>query len=271
MRNQMKELVESNRFTLLIIVAIIVNAILIGVQTSIEHLIVNLIQDVILIIFVVEIVIRFIGRESTLAYFKNRWNLFDIFIVGVSFIPEHMFEEAEMVSALRLLRVIRVIRLFKVMPELQVMTRVLFRSVLSLSYAGLLFMIFMYLYAIVGVILFSGQITVHTALNTFTDPYGSVGEALFSLFRILTGEDWTDLRYNLLAPDSSNILVNVYHVSWMILSAFLLGNIVVGAVISNYEVALKEEEKSVHEDEQAEIVDRLKSLEEKIDTLVKRE
>ena len=69
---------------------------------------------------------------------------------------------------------------------------------------------------------------------------------MFTLFRILTGEDWTDLKYNLdkaaeleIIP-TSKLVVNVYHVSWFVLSAFLLLNLVVGAILNNYQVIMEE-------------------------------
>lgn len=49
------------------------------------------------------------------------------------------------------------------------------------------------------------------------------------------GEDWTDLRYDLLSSDVSNWIVNIYFVSWLILSAFFLLNIIIGAIVKNYD------------------------------------
>ena len=64
--------------------------------------------------------------------------------------------------------------------------------------------------------------------------YGTLHEAFFSLFRSLTCEDWTDLRYDGL-PHGNYWIVTVYHVSWIMLSTFLLINLVVGAVLNNYQ------------------------------------
>ena len=87
------------------------------------------------------------------------------------------------------------------------------------------------------------------------DPYGDLGEAFFTLFRILTGEDWTDLRYNLLqndyikgnVPSSTNATVTFYHVSWMVIAAYLLINLVIGAIVNNFQLVLdaqREEEEA---------------------------
>ena len=91
------------------------------------------------------------------------------------------------------------------------------------------------------------------------DPFGSVSEATFSLFRVTTAEDWTDLRYDLMETRDSNWLVNIYFVSWMILSAFLLVNIIVGAIVNNYDL----EQQKARADEQDNKLDALqKQLEE---------
>ena len=82
--------------------------------------------------------------------------------------------------------------------------------------------------------------------NSNPAPYGNLGEAFFTLFRILTGEDWTDLRYNLLAnehmkgssPKASGTTVTIYHVSWMIIAAYLLINLVIGAIVNNFQLVL---------------------------------
>ena len=93
----------------------------------------------------------------------------------------------------------------------------------------------MYFYALVGIILFKGKTQILNNFNKTFDPFGNVGEALFSLFRVTTGEDWTDLRYDLLSSDVPFWVVNIYFVSWLILSAFFLLNIIIGAVVKNYD------------------------------------
>lgn len=78
------------------------------------------------------------------------------------------------------------------------------------------------------------------------DPYGTLDESMFTLFRALTGEDWTDLRYNLMTAAELNVVsvsksvVTIYHTLWFIISAFLLLNLVVGAIVNNYQAAMDE-------------------------------
>ena len=78
------------------------------------------------------------------------------------------------------------------------------------------------------------------------DPFGSLGEAMFTLFRELTGDAWTDIRYNQVKASEYNVIkvnsaiINIYHISWEILAAFLLLNLVTGAIINNYMTVIEE-------------------------------
>lgn len=265
----LNKLAHANWFSNLITVIIIVNAILIGVQTEVHNVIINNIQHTILGIFILEIFIRWFGRNSTKEYVNNYWNWFDIVIVLIALIPPAIFADGAALSALRVARVFRVIRMFKAFPELQLLVKVLLRSFQSVYFACLLLLVFMYMYSVIGVTLFRDLTTVETAHSNNVDPFGNILEAFFSLFRVTTGEDWTDLRYDLMTQ-TSNLIINTYFISWYILSAFLLINIVFGAIINNYEIVYSEEAEKSDKDDKIEdpLLDKISGLEKKIDSLL---
>lgn len=239
-----EQIVNTNAFERFAVAVIILNAVLIGVELTTQNQTITLIQKIILGFFVLEILLRVIAAPSLKAYLSDPWNWFDIIVVSISFVPESWFSGAE-TSVIRTLRILRVFRLLHEIEELRLITGVLLKSVKSLGYSGILFGIFMYVYAVIGVSLFKSAdyaSSVNAGLNPSNpDPYGTLGEAMFTLFRILTGEDWTDLRYNLLGVDPSlDLTVTIYHVTWMVLSAFLLINLVVGAVVNNYDQMMQE-------------------------------
>ena len=261
-----KKLTEAKWFEWSITAIILINSILIGVETYTTSEVIAIIQNVILGIFTFEIVARFIAADSVKEFFKGGWNDFDLILVLIGYIPETLFANASMLMALRVLRVFRVIRLLRAAKEIKVMITVLVKSMSALFYNVVLFVIFVYLFAIIGVSVFklpdpntiSGEEKVHyeqlmdvapPAPTCSPDPYGSIHEAMFTLFRALTGEDWTDLRYNLVVASEYKLIqvgptfVTAYHVLWFILSAFLLLNLVVGAIVNNYQLAIEESEK----------------------------
>jgi uncharacterized membrane-anchored protein YhcB (DUF1043 family) len=53
----------------------------------------------------------------------------------------------------------------------------------------------------------------------------------------------------LLSSDVSSWIVNIYFVSWLILSAFFLLNIIIGAVVKNYDSEYSKD-KSAKQDEE---------------------
>lgn len=263
MKNTLKALVANRLFESAIIGVILINSVLIGVETYLTNPTITSIQLLCLVIFTVEVVLRMAASDTAKEYFSDGWNVFDFTIVAISFVPESMFENAQMVSAIRVLRVFRVLRLLRTSEEIKLIVSVLARSFRSLFYNAIFFSIFLYLYAVIGVTLFklpdynSAEPALQAKLDTYAelapnapvvspDPYGTLDETMFTLFRILTGEDWTDLKYNLDKATEleiipiSKLVVNTYHVSWFILSAFLLLNLVVGAILNNYQVIMEE-------------------------------
>ena len=81
------------------------------------------------------------------------------------------------------------------------------------------------------------------------EPYANLSEAIFTLVRCMSGDAWSDVRYHLCAAsrlgllDVPEIVITGYHIVWYILAAFLLINVIIGAVISNFESAMREKRK----------------------------
>lgn len=252
-------------FELFITGIILLNSVLIGVETYTDNLTVKMIQQGILYIFTFEILMRFIAAKSVKEFFCDGWNVFDLTLVLIGYIPETLFASASMMTALRVLRVFRILRLLRAAKEIKLIVTVLVKSMTSMFYNLILFLIFVYLYAIAGVSMFRlpdpttlegeqlakyeklMEVAPHAPTNS-PDPFGDLGEAIFTLFRELTGEDWTDLRYNLITAseygfiNANSTVITTYHVSWFCLAAFLLLNLVTGAVINNYQIAIDEKD-----------------------------
>ncbi|MGM9833459.1 MAG: ion transporter [Candidatus Limisoma sp.] len=257
-------------FELAIIGIIIINSVLIGVETYTNNATIVLVQQIILYIFTFEIAIRFIAAQNIRIFFTNGWNIFDLTLVIIGYIPETLVENASMMMALRVLRVFRVLRLLRTAKEIKVIITVLIRSFSAMFYNVILFLIFVYLYAIIGVGIFklpdpnrlTGEDKVRyeqfmeiapNAPANSPDPFGTLDEAMFTLFRELTGEDWTDLRYNHVTASELGVIkvsptvINIYHISWFVIAVFLLLNLVTGAIINNYQTVKEENDRKEKE------------------------
>ena len=267
-----KAISSNSIFELAITFVIIVNSVLIGVETYTSNSTISLIQSIILYIFTIEIILRFIAADSLKSFFKDGWNVFDLSLVIIGYIPEDISSDASAMMALRVLRVFRVLRLLRSAKEIKIIVNVLLASTKSMFYNLILFLIFIYLYAIAGVAMFrippvetmtaeekvkyeELQQVAPNAPSNSKYPFGSLDEAAYTLFRELTGDDWTDIRYNHITAHeyglikTSPTIINIYHISWFCLSVFLLMNLVTGAIINNYQMAIEERKNQKEEEE----------------------
>lgn len=218
------KIAESPRFQNLIYVVIVLNAITLGLGTydwseRVEDVI-TVADDTFLGIFVVEIAIRiaaFGGRPQD--FFKNGWNVFDFVVIGAAFLPGLR----DNVTLLRLVRLLRVVRLVSVMPDLRILVRAMARSIPPIASLVVLTLLLMYIYAMVGWILFHEE-----------DPasWGDIGVSMLSLFQILTLENWPAF---LDTGQEIHPASWIFFVSYVLIASFLVINILIAIIINSME------------------------------------
>ena len=208
-------------FELFVISVIIFSALMIGANsyqvpgTTLKVL--SLLDSAITIIFLIEIIIRFIGEPNKKRFFHNAWNVFDTFIVLVSLIP---IEDSELAVLGRLVRIFRVLRMVSIIPELRILINSLVKALPQLGYVMLLMFIIFYIYAAVGTTFFAG-------INP--DLWGDIAVSLLTLFRVMTFEDWTDVMYETMTVYT---LSWIYYLTFIFFTAFAFLNMVIGIVVN---------------------------------------
>jgi len=137
-------LVEHPAFVNMITLVIILAGVLVGMQTwpsLADDPLLNFIDFIVLIIFTVEVVLKFIAEEFHPHYFfKSGWNTFDFIVVAGSILPTG--GAGSLVTMLRLLRLLRVLKLLKAFPALAVIVNALLMGLSSIGFIGIiLFMV----------------------------------------------------------------------------------------------------------------------------------
>lgn len=257
------ESARSNRlFELFIILVIIASALLIGVKTyqlpSWVKPLIDGLDLLITLIFLVEISIRFLGEPQKRAFFRNGWNVFDTLIVFISLIP---IDDTDSALVARLVRVFRVLRMVSIVPELRLLLNSIISALPRLGYVAALIFIIFYIYAAAGSLFFD-------RINP--ELWGNISIAMLTLFRVMTFEDWTDVMYE---------TMDVYPWSWIFyltfifLTTFAFLNMVIGIVVS----VLEEEQSKLDtedpnrtslanlKDELTEIKTSLRAIERRLD------
>uniref|UniRef100_A0A7S1CLA3 Ion transport domain-containing protein n=1 Tax=Bicosoecida sp. CB-2014 TaxID=1486930 RepID=A0A7S1CLA3_9STRA len=237
---------DASWFQSAIIGVIFVAGALVGIQTyEIQDDSITTLDDIVLGIFVMELVVKFIAEgKRPHWFFKDAWNVFDFLVVLASFLP---IGGGNAVTALRLVRLLRVLKLVRALPKLRILVMGLLKSMSSIAYIGLLLGLLFYLYAVLGVILFSAN-----------DPVtmGTLHIAFLTLFRCATLEDWTDVMYtamygcedygyggieDLCVKSSKQPFFSVaYFVSFIILSSMMILNLFIGVITSSMQDAKTE-------------------------------
>ena len=90
------------------------------------------------------------------------------------------------------------------------------------------------------------QIQEATAMGDRVDPFGTVLDGADTLFSITLGYEWWQTRNTLLKSselnliESSPLAISIYLYLWYATAIFLLLNLVVGAIINNYQIIIDE-------------------------------
>ncbi|MFC4728277.1 ion transporter [Coralloluteibacterium thermophilus] len=163
-----------------ILVLIVVNAILLGLETSPRAMdaagaAIRLLDKLILAVFVVEIAIRLFVHRAR--FFRDPWSLFDFTVVAIALVPA-----TGPFSVLRALRVLRVLRVLTIVPSMRRVVGALLGAVPGLLSIGMVLVLVYYVCAVIATNLFG---------STFPDWFGDIGRSFYTLFQIMTLESWS--------------------------------------------------------------------------------
>lgn len=232
-KSPIRAIVAHKYFMNAVMFVILLNAILIGVETypalKEEHAaIIHVFEVFFLWFFTIEIILRMLAERKIHHFFRSRWNIFDFVIVaGVLF-----FSGTYFISAIRILRVLRVLRAVTVVPSLQRLVSAFLKTIPSLGTIMLLLSLVFYVYAVLGVLLY-GEIS--------PEYFGSLHLALVSLFQVITLESWASGIFRPIFAESP--LSWIYFVSFILVGTFIVLNLIVGEILNNIQEAKEEETK----------------------------
>jgi len=242
--DKLAKILTSLTFQKFIIFVIIVNAVVLGMQTSPRLMakwgnILNLLDDIALYIFIVELTAKILCFR--LSFFKSGWNIFDFLIVGISLAPS-----SGSLSVLRAFRILRILRLISVLPSMRRIVSALLRSLSGLNSVAMLLALIFYVSAVLATNLYGHQAP---------EQFGTIGDSLFTLFEVMTMEGWSDGVVKPLMEQSPNAWV--FFIPFMVITGFCVLNLFIGIIVSAMEEVSNEE----NIDTNAEILKRLDRIE----------
>lgn len=218
---------DSVAFNVAIFGVILANAVVLGLETYPGVVrdaggLLSTLNDVFLGVFVVELAIRLTAFGSRPGnFFRSGWNVFDLVVVIAAFLPG-LRENSTLLRIARLARVLRIVRL---LPDLRVLVTAIYRSLPGVASLTVLAFVTLFVYGMIGWTIFDDHAP---------QEYGTVGNAMLTLFVMLSLEN---LPQNIELGRELSEWTILYFVSYTLVAAFLLFNILIGIVINSLEEA----------------------------------
>jgi voltage-gated sodium channel len=229
----LRPIVENPNTERMIMALIIINATVLGLETSQSVMatsgpLLEILDHVLLAIFVAELAARIIVHR--LDFFRDPWSVFDFVVVGIALVPA-----SENFTVLRALRVLRVLRLITAIPSLKRVVAGLLASLPGMGSILFLIGLIYYVFAVIGTKLFG---------LTNPDLFGTLGRSLYTLFTVMTLEGWTN---DVAKPVMEHHPYGwIYLFAFIIVATFMVLNLFIGVVVN----AMQSESEKVEEAEQ---------------------
>jgi len=245
MRTRVHAFIEHAYVQNTIIVLILVNAVILGLETwpalmNTAGPLILALDQIILTLFVIEIVLRIYVHRY--AFWKDPWSLFDFSVVAIALIPA-----SGPFAVLRALRVLRVLRLLTMVPSMRRVVGALLAAIPGLGSIGLMLLIIYYVFAVIATNLFGAS---------YPEWFGTLGNSFYTLFQIMTLESWS---MGIVRP-----LMETFPYAWsffvpfILVATFTMLNLFIAIIVSAMQ--------SYSEAEHQETVDALKETQEHIET-----
>ena len=206
-------------------------------------------------------------------YFKDAYNQFDFIVVmisivemviapppqigGIKIADAKSWEEAADassggVSALRAFRLLRLFRLARTWTGLQELLSTLVRTAGDVANFAVLMLLFMYIYALIGMQLFAHRFHYDKATEqvievdavAFSDPdlmytaranFDTFTWAFTTIFQILSGENWNTVMYD--GWRASGLVAPLYFFGLVLIGSWLILNLFLAILLGNFEEA----------------------------------
>jgi voltage-gated sodium channel len=236
--------VDSARVQQWIVAVIIINAAVLGLETSPGVMarfggLLIAIDRLCLAVFVSELVLKLVAYRRQ--FWASGWNVFDFLVVGIAIVPG-----AGPWAVLRSLRVLRVLRLLTVIPSLRKVVAAFLHSIPGLAGVVAVMAIFFYTAGVLATRLFG---------EAYPDWFGTLPGSLFSLFQIMTLESWS---MGIVRPVmETHPWAWAFFVPFIVIATFTILNLFIGIIVSTMQELSMLPEVEIAHPEMAELLERL--------------
>jgi voltage-gated sodium channel len=175
------------------------------------HAFIDELDNVFLAIFTAELLLEFLGQGPK-RYFRDGWNWFDMFIVGISYMSA-----IPGITALRTFRVLRVLRLVSNVPQMRRVIEALIGALPGIFATVMVLSVVFYIGAVMATTLFRAE-----------DGFHNLGESALTLFQLSQFDGWGDTVIRL---DAKYPWAWAFLMGFTIIAAFAVLNLFIGVIV----------------------------------------
>ncbi|GBG31846.1 Sodium channel protein type 10 subunit alpha [Hondaea fermentalgiana] len=240
-------------FSSFVIGTILVNAIVLGIQTSMDEIedwrmvqTLEVLDNCTMVIFVWEIVLKWIANFRS--FWRDGWNVFDFLVTAGVLVPmlaqalmgsEDQSNAQNFASVAKNLRIFRTFRTLKMIAKfrsLRIIVRTVMEALQSLGFVLILLCLLMYIFAVLAIGLFSDYSNSTMEGLEYTFVFSDMIAAVRTLFQLLTLDQWYNIAKEISDEGETNMIVTIsFFVVWVALGAFIFRNIFIGVMVKNFQ------------------------------------
>lgn len=229
--------VRSDAFNGIVGLVIIVNALIIGLETEYGEKGYIFFEHFFAVFFILEMACR-INQLGFRGYVNEGTNLFDAFLVISSTFDLYVLplimngngSAGSWIKMLRMFRIMRIVRLFKMFHSLEIILNAFINALSVVGWVGLLTLILNYICAI-----FLTQTVGHADVDWGEDQdkvylwFGTLGNSFQTLLIVITLQDWDDMAMTV-SKQYNGYVVWALAFSYIILTAYTMLSLITGCI-----------------------------------------
>jgi hypothetical protein len=253
------------------------------------------------VVFALEMIVKMVGFGLK-KYVADNFNIFDCFIVIMSYVELIMPDSDSSLSVLRAFRLLRIFKIIKSWDSLRILLSTVLESLQAITNLGVLILLYLFISALLTKQFFHGALynstgyecswdasqnmnqTARTLCTNELKPYlerdefinkgmcatlgnctwtgihteddlsrynfGTTGDALISVFIILTGENWNEIMIQVIDQQDS-FYVAVFFIIIMVIGNFMLLNLFLAILLKSIS-EIGEDDSAVEDDKKEE-------------------
>lgn len=248
-RRYSREFVDSSAINLFLMISVFLNTLILGTDglapESWDEYFTSM-NLAFTIIFAAEFGFKLYGLGPK-RYIKDAFNVFDAFVVMLSMVELIINSMSgssgggvtsgfRAVRIFRIFRVLRVTRLLRSLRFMKVIIEVMKNTAEQFGYMVLLMFLFIFIFTLLGTQIFGGSFEFNVyPYNPQRYNFDSFQSAFFTVFTILTVENWNGILINCLRSSANSVLSVFYLIVWIFIGNYIFVNLFLSILLDGFE------------------------------------